>query len=68
MKILMNNGGIAATNSYLIADEISKQAVIFDAPNDTTEPLLDEAQRNGWDVVGLWLTHGHFTKFTRSQI
>ncbi|MCC6423834.1 MAG: MBL fold metallo-hydrolase [Phycisphaerales bacterium] len=60
MKILMNNGGIAATNSYLIADEISKQAVIFDAPNDTTEPLLDEAQRNGWDVVGLWLTHGHF--------
>lgn len=60
MKIIMNNGGIAATNSYLIADEISKQAVLFDAPNDTTGPLLDEAQRQGWDVVGLWLTHGHF--------
>lgn len=60
MKIVMNNGGIAATNSYLIADEQSKQAVIFDAPNDTVGPLLDEAQKQGWEVVGLWLTHGHF--------
>jgi len=60
MKIVMNNGGLAATNSYLIADEVAKQAVLFDAPNDTTQPLLEEAQRQGWDVVGLWLTHGHF--------
>jgi len=60
MKIVMNNGGIAATNSYLIADEKSKQAVLFDAPNDTTAPLLEEARKQGWEVVGLWLTHGHF--------
>lgn len=60
MKILMNTGGLAVTNCFLIADEDAKQAVLIDAPNDTTAPLMDEAQKNGWDIVGLWLTHGHF--------
>lgn len=58
--IAMNTGGIAGTNCYLVADEQSKQAVLFDAPNDTTGPLLDEAARRGFDLIGLWLTHGHF--------
>lgn len=60
MEILKACGGIAQTNSWLVADEAAKQAVIFDAPNDTTGQLLDECQRRGWDVIGLWLTHGHF--------
>ena len=60
MKIVSNTGGIAVTNAFLIADEQTKQAVVFDAPNDTVAPLLDEAQKQGWDVIGLWLTHGHF--------
>lgn len=60
MEILSNTGGIASTNCYLVADEQSGQAVLFDAPNDTVEPLLSEAKRRGWDVIGLWLTHGHF--------
>ena len=60
MKIVSNTGGIAVTNCFLIADEQTKQAAIFDAPNDTVAPLLDEAEKNGWDVIGLWLTHGHF--------
>src|SRR5256885_6234842 len=60
MKIIMNTGGIAATNAFLVADEVEKNAVIFDAPDHTTTPLLDAAQKNGWDVIGLWLTHGHF--------
>jgi glyoxylase-like metal-dependent hydrolase (beta-lactamase superfamily II) len=60
MILLMNTGGIAATNCFLIGDDTTRQAVLFDAPNDTTGPLLDEAQRRGWDLIGLWLTHGHF--------
>jgi glyoxylase-like metal-dependent hydrolase (beta-lactamase superfamily II) len=60
MKVIMNAGGVAVTNSFLVADEKAKQAVIIDAPNDTTEALLEEAARQGWEVVGLWLTHGHF--------
>ena len=60
MTIISNTGGIASTNAYLIADETTKQAVIFDAPDGTTKPLLDEAKKRGFDVIGLWLTHGHF--------
>src|SRR5208282_710799 len=59
MKIVSNNGGVFATNSYLVIDEDSKQAVIFDAPNDTTGPLLREAAAEKANVIGLWLTHGH---------
>jgi glyoxylase-like metal-dependent hydrolase (beta-lactamase superfamily II) len=60
MQMIMNTGGIAATNAYLIADEKTGQAVIFDAPDHTVAPLVEEAVKRGWDVVGLWLTHGHF--------
>jgi glyoxylase-like metal-dependent hydrolase (beta-lactamase superfamily II) len=63
MTVLTNTGGVAATNCFLIADEAAKQAVLFDAPDHTTEPLLEEAARRGWDLVGLWLTHGHFDHF-----
>jgi hydroxyacylglutathione hydrolase len=68
MIIRMNTGGLAVTNSYLIADEATKQAVIFDAPNDTVAPLVEEAVRQGWDVVGLWLTHGHFDHIADHKI
>ena len=60
MQILADSGGIAETNCYLIADETTGKAVLFDAPNDTTALLLDEVKRRGWDLIGLWLTHGHF--------
>lgn len=51
------------TNSHMVVDESTKKAVIFDAPDHTVEPLLAEAIKRGWDVVGLWLTHGHFDHF-----
>jgi glyoxylase-like metal-dependent hydrolase (beta-lactamase superfamily II) len=60
MVVLTSTGGIAETNAYLIADESSGSAVVFDAPDHTVSPLLDEAQKRGWNVIGLWLTHGHF--------
>src|SRR5689334_16377537 len=60
MIVLSRAGGVAYTNSFLIADEQSKQAVLFDAPDHTIESLLDEAVKRGWEVIGLWLTHGHF--------
>lgn len=63
MIVLTNTGGVAMTNCYLVADEQSKQAVLFDAPDHSVSPLLDEAVKRGWDVIGLWLTHGHFDHF-----
>ena len=63
MIILSQTGGVAMTNCFLIADETRKEAVLFDAPDHTTEPLLAEVKRRGWTLIGLWLTHGHFDHF-----
>lgn len=56
----MASGGIASTNCYLIADEDTKQAVIVDAPDNTVQNLINLARERQYDVIALWLTHGHF--------
>lgn len=48
------------TNAFVVADEITKVAVMFDAPDHIAEDLLDEIDRQEWKLIGLWLTHGHF--------
>ncbi len=63
MLILTKTGGVAETNCFLVADEKTGQAVLFDAPDHTTGPLLEQAAQRGWEIVGLWLTHGHFDHF-----
>jgi glyoxylase-like metal-dependent hydrolase (beta-lactamase superfamily II) len=63
MVLLTNTGGVASTNCFLIADETARQAVMFDAPDHTAGPLLEEVGKRAWDLVGLWLTHGHFDHF-----
>src|SRR5689334_18561843 len=60
MQVLMNTGGVAGTNCFVVADEQTRKAVLFDAPDHTTLPLLEELKQRGWDLIGLWLTHGHF--------
>src|SRR6266498_2308042 len=60
LTVIMNTGGIAATNCFLIGDDDSKQAILFDAPDNTTAALLDEADKRNWNLIGLYLTHGHF--------
>ena len=68
MIVLKNTGGVAMTNCFLIADEAARQAVLFDAPDHTVEPLLKQAAARGWDLIGLWLTHGHFDHFADHAI
>lgn len=68
MVTLVNTGGVAMTNCYLLADEAAGEAVLFDAPDHTTEPLLREVQKRGWNLVGLWLTHGHFDHFADHSV
>ncbi len=63
MIVLSRTGGVAMTNCFLIADEAARQAVLFDAPDHTTAALLKEAAARGWELTGLWLTHGHFDHF-----
>jgi glyoxylase-like metal-dependent hydrolase (beta-lactamase superfamily II) len=63
MIVLNHAGGIAMTNSFLVADATTKTAVLFDAPDHTLAPLLREVSQRGWNLAGLWLTHGHFDHF-----
>jgi glyoxylase-like metal-dependent hydrolase (beta-lactamase superfamily II) len=60
MQVLMNTGGVAMTNCFLVADDDAKQAVLFDAPDHTALPLIEQAKARDWEIIGLWLTHGHF--------
>ena len=68
MKILSNSGGVAMTNCFVIADESTRQAVLFDAPDHTVAPLLNEIEKNDWKLIGLWLTHGHFDHLADHKI
>src|SRR5262249_21397516 len=40
--------------------ETANEAVLFDAPDHTVDPLLREIATRNWKLKGLWLTHGHF--------
>ncbi len=60
MKVLMDSGGIAGTNCFVVADEAAGECVLFDAPDHTVSRLLEQIRTNQWKLLGLWLTHGHF--------
>lgn len=50
--------GRFAQNSYLLADRVSRSAVLVDPGEDSRE-LLAEVTRGGWKVGAIWLTHAH---------
>jgi glyoxylase-like metal-dependent hydrolase (beta-lactamase superfamily II) len=47
------------TNSYLVADTETKEAVVID-PADKGRMIASEAAKRGWRVGSIWLTHAHF--------
>ena len=51
--------GELLTNSYLIADETTKNAVVFDAP-DNAEKIIGYLNENGLTLKKILLTHAHF--------
>jgi glyoxylase-like metal-dependent hydrolase (beta-lactamase superfamily II) len=64
----MDTGGIAGTNCFVVADELASECVLFDAPDHTVGPLLDQIRQRGWRLKGLWLTHGHFDHLADHQV
>jgi hydroxyacylglutathione hydrolase len=51
--------GPVQTNTYLIADAQGGEAVAID-PADKGEVIVAEAERQGWRIGNIWLTHAHF--------
>ena len=46
-------------NNYLVADEVSKEAVLIDC-SDRTQKLIDDVKELGLKVKHILFTHGHF--------
>lgn len=59
LEIVTFTLGPVMTNSYLVADASSGEAVVID-PADEGEKIVQEAQRRGWRIGSIWLTHAHF--------
>jgi hydroxyacylglutathione hydrolase len=51
--------GPVETNTYLVADTQSGEAVVIDPAWDG-QLIADEARRLGWRITAIWLTHAHF--------
>ncbi|OGO39398.1 MAG: hypothetical protein A2W35_13240 [Chloroflexi bacterium RBG_16_57_11] len=51
--------GPVETNSYLVADIANNVAVVIDPAWDG-QVIAAEAQRRGWRISAIWLTHAHF--------
>ncbi len=51
--------GPVQTNVYLIADAQTKEAAVIDPAWDG-QRIVAEAQRRGWNIAHVWLTHAHF--------
>ena len=46
-------------NTYIIGDEVSKEAMVID-PGDEPDRVLDEIKTNSLEVIAIVLTHAHF--------
>ncbi len=51
--------GPLQTNCYLIADPTPGEATVID-PADEADAILTEAERRGWRIAQIWITHPHF--------
>jgi len=51
--------GPVETNTYIVADPISKEAVVIDPAWDG-EKIANRAIQQGWTIRQIWLTHAHF--------
>lgn len=51
--------GMCQTNFYFVYKEGAKQVIVFD-PADKGDYLYEKLNENGFEIVGILLTHGHF--------
>jgi len=54
--------GSVATNTYLIADDGTGETAVIDPAWDG-QAILTEAQKHGWHIGQIWITHAHFDHF-----
>ncbi len=58
LEIVALPNGQFAENCYLVADRVSRQAVMID-PGEEPRLFLAELDTRRWSLAAIWLTHGH---------
>ncbi len=53
-------GGPVQTNAYLVADTETGDALVIDAPYETTAAIVAEAAARGWTIGQIVITHTHW--------
>ncbi|HSF79697.1 MAG TPA: MBL fold metallo-hydrolase [Anaerolineales bacterium] len=59
LEIVSFTLGPVMTNAYIVADPQTREAVVID-PADEGKTIVAEAERRGWRITSIWLTHAHF--------
>jgi len=54
--------GPVQTNTYMLADPVTGEAAVVDPAWDGPI-ILAEAQKRGWRIGHIWITHAHFDHF-----
>jgi hydroxyacylglutathione hydrolase len=59
LEIVTLQLGPVMTNAYLVADTDTNEAAIIDPAWDG-HIILAEAEKRGWEINQIWVTHAHF--------
>ena len=60
LALRMFPGGPLETNTYLIADDTTKDAIVIDAAAGVTDEVVRVAHDEGYRVGAIVITHGHW--------
>lgn len=60
LDIVTFPGGPVQTNAYLVADSETGDALVIDAPYETTAAIVAEAAKRGWTIGQIVITHTHW--------
>ncbi|MCS6834604.1 MAG: MBL fold metallo-hydrolase [Anaerolineae bacterium] len=66
LEILRLELGVAQTNAYLVADTMTRRAVLID-PVDDAPRLVQAAETRGWTIALILATHAHFDHVLASR-
>lgn len=60
MKLIAIPAGPIGTNAWLLINELNNKALLFDAPPESYDIILKEAESNNCEIKALIITHGHW--------
>jgi hydroxyacylglutathione hydrolase len=60
MKLIAIPSGPIGTNAWLLINENNNEAILFDAPPNSYNQIMKEAESNHCTIKALIITHGHW--------